>query len=211
MMHSRTSKPARPRGFTLLEMLVVLIIVGFITSILFQALEQIYKLQSRFGVQLAESQQGSMYTDWFRQVVQGLQTDYANGKEMFKGSETEFAGVTTSPLSVEYGTPTAITLSLQYNNVEEVTELLYGTKGAAIDNRMKLSSWSGRKAIRFIYVDAKGDRHDTWPPPFGIWPQLPNLILLQYQRDSEPQFIAAVPRGSLEEKPPIHDLIGTAF
>lgn len=189
---------ARSFGFTILEMLVVLIIVGFVTSILFQALGQIYKLQSRFGVQLAESQQGVMYTDWFRQVVQGLQTDFPNGKERFQGREAEFTGVTTSPLSADYGAPTKISLGLEYDNREEATVLYY----SANEQKMKLSSWPGRKVTRFIYVDAKGDQHDTWPPPFGLWPQLPNMVMLQFQKDAEPQFIVAGPRGTLEEKEP---------
>jgi general secretion pathway protein J len=201
---SMSSRP-RSRGFTILEMLVVLMIVGFISSILFQALEQIYKLQSRFGLQLAQSQQGAMYTDWFRQVVQGLQTDFVNGKEQFQGSETEFTGTTTSPLSTEYGMPKTVTLSLEYNRQDEMMELLY-----TVDKqKMKLSSWSGRKATRFIYVDVTGEQHDTWPPHFGIWPQLPNMIMLQYQKDAEPQFIAAVPRGSLEPKAATVEMIGS--
>lgn len=194
-------------GFTILEMLVVLMIVGFITSILFQALSQVYKLQSRFGLQLAESQQGAMYTDWYRQVVQGLQADYPNGKEKFQGSEAEFIGVTTSPLSTNYGAPTKVSLRLQRNIREEMTELLY----TANEQKMILSLWPEKKASRFIYVDATGEQHDTWPPPFGIWPQLPNMILLQRQMDVEPQFIAAVPRGSLEPKVPTVDMIGTPF
>jgi general secretion pathway protein J len=208
-MFVRTSAHVRSRstGFTILEMLVVLIIVGFVSSILFEALGQIYKLQSRFGLQLAQSQQGAMYTDWFRQVVQGLQTDFENGKEKFQGSESEFTGVSTSPLSADYGVPTTVTLTLQYNSIEEATELLYG----ANEKKTKLSSWAGRKTARFIYVDAKGDQHDTWPPPFDIWPQLPNMILLQTEKDSEPQLVAAVPRGSLEPRAATAEMTGTPF
>jgi general secretion pathway protein J len=206
-MATPTFPSARSPGFTILEMLVVLIIVGFVTSILFQALDQVYKLQSRFGVQLAQSQQGAMYTDWFRQVVQGLQTDFPNGKEVFKGSETEFSGVTTSPLSASYGASTQVTLTLQYNISEEATELLYGANAQS----MKLSSWPGRRSGRFIYVDAKGDQHDTWPPRFDLWPQLPNSILLEVQQDAEPQLIAAVPRGSLEAKVATAEMTGTPF
>jgi len=189
-------KPRRALGFTILEMLVVLVIVGMVSSILFQALDQVYRLQSRFGIQLAQSQQGEMYVEWFRQVVQGLQTDFSNGKETFQGKESEFTGTTTSSLSADYGEPTTVTLSLQYDTFDNVTELSYTSNS----RKMKLFSWPGKQARRFIYLDANGDPHDTWPPPFGIWPQLPNLILLQYQRDGEPQLIAAVPRGTREPK-----------
>lgn len=200
---------SRPRhsGFTLLEILVVMLIVSLISTILFQALDQIYKIQGRFGLQLVQSQQGTMYTDWFRQVVQGLQTDYVDGKGKFEGSETEFSGVTTSPLSAAYGTPSSVTLSLQYDSRKDVTKLLY----IADEREMLLSSWSGKKAQKFVYVDATGESQDTWPPRFGLWPQLPNAILLQSQKSNEPQLIAAVPRGSLEPKNKSVDMIGTPF
>jgi general secretion pathway protein J len=198
---------ARQFGFTLLEMLVVMLIVSLISTILFEALGQIYKLQSRFGLQLAQSQQGTMYTDWFRQVVQGLQTDYIDGKDQFQGSETEFTGVTTSPLSAAYGSPSTVTLSLQYDSRDGITKLLY----IADLQKTLLSSWVGRKAQRFTYIDATGESHDTWPPAFGIWPQLPNTILLQAQEDGEPKLIAAVPRGSLEPKNLPLDVTGTPF
>ena len=148
-----------------------------------------------------------MYTDWFRQVVQGLQTDYADGKEKFQGNESQFTGVTTSPLSADYGSPTTVTLSLQYDNREETTELLY----TAYERKMKLSSWPGRKSSRFVYVDAEGTQHDSWPPPFGIWPQLPNMILLQFQKDAESQLLAAVPRSSHDPKIQIVDMNGVPF
>ena len=204
---SLTNSRVRALGFTILEMLVVLMIVGFITSILFQALSQIYKLQGRFGLQLAESQQGAMYTDWFRQVVQGLQTDFPSGRGIFRGSETEFTGVTTSPLSTDYGAPTPVTLSLQYNNLDEMTELLYITNA----RKTKLFSWKGKNGGRFVFVDNAGEQHDSWPPPFGIWPQLPNMILLQSQKNAEPQLIAAVPRSSREPKVLTSDMTGTPF
>ena len=37
------------RGFTLVEILVVLIITGFIVAILLQSLHQVFRLQTNFG------------------------------------------------------------------------------------------------------------------------------------------------------------------
>ena len=187
---------ARLSGFTLVEILVVLVIVGLVSSILLQALDQVYRLQGRFGLQLAQSQQGAMYTDWFRQVVQGLQTDFPDGKEKFKGNETQFEGVTTSPLSTNYGAPSKIALELRYDSAENLTRLQYTER----ERKTDLYSWGGKKAGRFVYVDQKGERHESWPPPLGLWPQLPSTILLQSQRNAEPLLLAAVPRGSPEPK-----------
>jgi len=185
-----------PAGFTLIEILVVLVIVGLISSILLQALEQVYKLQSRFGLQLAQGQQGAMYNDWFRQTVQGFQTDYPDGKNIFKADEKKIEGLTTNPLSADYGAPTAITLALEYEAATGKTTLKY----VARDRKMDLFSWNGKDNGRFVFVDQAGEPHDSWPPVFGQWPQLPSVILLQMRQDSVPYVIAASPRGSHEAK-----------
>jgi hypothetical protein len=96
---------------------------------------------------------------------------------------------------------------VKYDAHEEMTELLY----SADVLKTKLSSWSGRKSTHFIYVDSTGGQHDTWPPHFGIWPQLPDMILLQFEKDGEPHMIAAVPRSSREAKVPTLDMTGTPF
>lgn len=194
----------RYAGFTLVEVLVVLVITGLISSILLQALEQVYKLQSRFGLQLAQGQQGAMYTDWFRQAIQGFQTDYPDGKNIFKADERKIEGLTTNPLSADYGAPTAITLQLEYETATDKTTLKY----VAHDRKMDLFSWSGKNNGRFSFIDQAGEPHDRWPPVFGQWPQLPNVILLQMQQDSAPHIIAAAPRGSHEAKQHPFNLAG---
>lgn len=196
----------RHAGFTLVEILVVLVIVGLISSILLQALNQVYKLQSRFGLQLAQGQQGAMYTDWFRQTIQGIQTDYPDGKNKFKADEKSIEGLTTNPLSADYGAPTAITLRLEYDAAADQTTLKY----TAHDRKMDLFSWSGKNNGRFIFIDQAGERHDSWPPVLGQWPQLPSVVLLQMQQDSVPHIIAATPRGSHEAKLPPFNFAGAA-
>ena len=60
------------RGFTLIEILVVLVITGFIVAILLQALQQVFRLQTHFGSEIFHTQRGAMYTEWFRQSINGL-------------------------------------------------------------------------------------------------------------------------------------------
>ncbi len=160
-------------GFTLIEVLVVLIMAGTISGLLFQALERAYRLQDRFGVELFDAQQGQMATDWYRQTVQGLRPDYPDGKNLFTGTEQEFSGLTDNALGSQYGAPTPIGWQIRKNLQSGMTELVYLEQ----DKATPTLSWQ-TKGARFVYIDDQRTLHDTWPPPLGRWPQLPEQIQL---------------------------------
>ena len=188
-------------AFTLVEMLVVLIIVGLVSGILLQAVEQVFRLQRRFGVEVAVSQQGAMLSDWFRQTIEGLFPDYPDGKHKFSGTERRLSGLTTNSLTTEYGVPTVITWELAFDPDSGRTRLLNGTgKDAA-----PLMSWQGNQG-RFVYLDAKGEAHDSWPPRLGDWPQLPAAIRLEGLREGEPLILVAVPMGPKNTLPRLKDI-----
>jgi len=182
--------------------LVVLIIVGMVSGILFQALEGAYRLQNRFGMELFSVQQGQMATDWYRQSVQGLYPDYPNGQHKFQGNEREFSGLSSNPLNGEYGVPTPITWKILNNRQNGTIELVYleGKQDAT-----NILTWRGNKA-HFIYFDEKQIAYDSWPPPLGLWAQLPQQIQLVTQDAWEPINIVAVPIGPTARLPRLQDL-----
>src|ERR1700691_6213519 len=92
----------RSAGFTLIEMLVVLLIVGMTTTLLFQMLSQTIRMQRYAGIQIADTRQGAMEADWFRQLVNGLQPDYVGAKDVFKGTSRKLAGLSNNPLTADY-------------------------------------------------------------------------------------------------------------
>ena len=200
--NGHTVPGGRRAGFTLLEMLVVLIIVGMTTTLLFQMLSQTFRLQRVAGFQIASAQQGAMQADWLRQVVGGLQPDYQDGKDLFKGTRRKITALSNNPLTVDYGAPVPVVLELAYDADSDITRLTYGSAAEGTP----LMSWT-RDVGRFLYVDAKGDTHDTWPPPLGIWPQLPQAIRLEYEQDREPRVIFATPRGPYEPVPRVRDIV----
>jgi len=190
--HSLTIKPDQSiqAGFTLIEVLVVLIIVGMISGVLFQALERAYRLQERFGTELFSVQQGQMAADWYRQTVQGLHPDYANGRNLFQGKDREFSGLSSNPLGNEYGAPTPITWKLRSNQQNGTTELVY----IEASRETPVLSWRGNQA-RFIYLDAQQTPHDSWPPPLGLSTQLPKQVQLVVKDAGEIINIVAAPMG----------------
>lgn len=189
----RFTAPFAYRGFTLIEVLVVLILVAMVSGILFQALERAYGLQRRFGTELFRTQQGQMAVDWYRQTVQGLYPDLAGGRNVFKGSDREFSSLSINPLGLDYGSPTPIRWSLHNNTDTGATELIY--RESTTDT--PLIAWRGKDA-KFIYLDAQQEPHDQWPPSLGLFPQLPSQIQLMASDDATPIAVVATPMGPTE-------------
>lgn len=198
-------KKHRLGGFTLVETLVVLIIVGMMSTIFFQAFDRVYRLQSRFGVELFNAQQGAMSIDWFRQTVQGLLSDYGDGANKFSGSAHEFSGLSTNPLSEEYGSATGIKWEISFDPQTGKTQLAY----ADAKRKSPIAAWQGG-AARFVFMDDKLEPHETWPPELGVWPQLPKLIRLEAMDSGEPLVIMAIPLGSPVPLPRPQDFFGAA-
>jgi len=194
------------QGFTLIEMLVVLIIVGMTTTLLFQMLSQTFRMQRYAGIEITDVEAGTMQSDWLRQVINGLQPDYPDGGSVFAGTARSLSGLSNNPLTVDYGAPAAIALELAYDRDHDLTRLFYGH---AKDGTV-LMYWP-HDVGRFVYVDANGDTHDTWPPPLGQWPQLPQAIRLEFEQDegpnSGPQVVVATPDGPSEPAPRVRDFV----
>jgi general secretion pathway protein J len=174
---------AAGRGFTLVEVLVVLVITALVSTLLFQALAQVYRLQERFGEQLGESRSGAMHADWYRQLIQGLLTDYPDGRQRFSGGPRRLEGLSARPLS------------------QEITQAAGGSelRYSAGPQRLALLRWSGAGRSEFAYLDDAGTEHAVWPPQAGgDWPQLPAAVLLRWPARAGQAVLVAAPTGSRE-------------
>ncbi len=204
MSHPLSNQPnsaSNQAGFTLIEVLVVLIIVAMVSGILFQALERAYRLQERFGTELFSVQQRQMATDWYRQTVQGLHPDYPDGRSLFQGNEREFSGLSSNALGHDYGAPTPITWKIRNHRQSGTSELVY------LEEKQEtlILTWHGN-AAHFIYLDEKQVTHESWPPPLGLWPQLPKQIQLVTQDGGDPVNITATIMGPASPLPRMQDL-----
>ncbi len=168
---------SKKRGFTLLEMLVVLVLVGFISTLLLQGFSYVLHLRSGVLAQLEDSQQGALQEYWFRSTTAAIVTDYRGGEHVFKGEERQFSGLTIAALDQTTGMQSAFVWQLQY--ADGVTVLRY-RNGKGID--WEVARWLGDFG-HFRYLAVDGQWHSQWPPSFGLEPpQIPTAILLLGQR-----------------------------
>lgn len=183
-------------GFTLVEILVVMIITGFVVGILMQSLHQMFRLQTDLGGEIFHTQNGAMYTDWFRQSINGLMPDYVDGKQKFRGELRRMSGLTISPLDQESGALTPFVWRMEFDPGTGQTGLYYGNGQPG----KLILAWKGNNG-RFIYLDEKNEPHDSWPPFLGKWPQLPSAIYLENATEEQSRLIVAIPRGPQEHLP----------
>lgn len=193
------------RGFTLLEVLVVLVITALLSTLLLQALSQVYRLQARFGSQIDQSQGAAMRADWFRQLLQGLKPDYADGPRPFAGGSSRIEGLSSTGLSATGGAPLEFTLEI-LSGAAGGGRLRYRA-GAA---QLELISWKGDGRAEFAYIDGAGAEYAQWPPaglaPSAVrtpvpLPQLPAAVLLKWPSDAGGRAVlVAVVRGEREPR-----------
>ena len=215
--------PDAPRGFTLVEMLVVLVLTSLAAGLLMQASTQVLGLQQRLNAQLERLRGPQLGADWLRQVVQGLQPDYSDGAHVFKGTERGFAALTTNPLSGSYGGLAPFAVVLDYDGASDSTALRYaaGAVPGVVVARLAdalpevqaatvLLRWPGR-APRLRYWDDKGEPHADWPPAQGLWRQLPSRITLEGEQEGgDPWVLVATSQGPAWPVPRARDVMGAA-
>jgi len=161
------------RGFTLMEMLVSLLLFAIISTLLWQALGTMARLEIR----LADSQlfvtNEALRREWLRQALLGLMKGAQGDTLRFDGTATRLKGYTSMPPWPGSSGP-------------EVLELRLKAEG---DNRTQLSAyrpatgetwplWHWQGPGLFSYLDGGGNWQAQWPPPMDEAPELPEAIRL---------------------------------
>lgn len=197
-------------GFTLIEMLVVLIIVGLVGAILFSSYQRILDIRIRLAAFLDGTDAPTLVAGWFRNSVEGLLPDQKDGADVFSGTPRRLVGLSTAPIDGTPGVPTRIVWELVFDAASTRTELTYRNGEAA---PLTVASWPSDRG-GLSYCGPSLTCSDSWPPPgtTGQAPasQLPALIVLQAVRGIDDWPIAAAPQSAREPLPKIPNLTAPA-
>jgi len=195
------------RGFTLVEVLVVLVLLSLISTLAFEILHQTANLRGQFLDTLEELQQGVIREHWFRSSVAALTPDYPAEKSVvyqarkpyvFVGNEKEFFGLTINALDNDGGIPTPFGWQLEFK--ENQTILRYRNNE---EQWWEIMRWAGKEGV-FFYQAKDGKWHKQWPPiedkqafekldeiskmiaTLDKPAQIPKTILLDGKKDNQP-------------------------
>ena len=204
---SRSTSCRAEAGFTLLELLVTLALVGLVSTLLAQTLWMSFDLLQRAREQTADIGRRQMQTEWFRAAVQGLQPDSEGGRSKFQGSARRFTGLTiAAPADVE-GAVRAVRWEIVFDR-QANRSTLQATVAPA-EKPVPVLAWDG-DAGAFEYLDDGGRRHDAWPPPFGArLPQLPRGVALKMGTKPDETVLYAVAQGSRDAPVDLVRMLGT--
>jgi len=200
------------RGFTLIEMLVVLVLTAIVVGVVFEGLARVADLRVRLVRHLDGALDETITGSWFRGSVAALQPDYNEAPGAFRGSATEMSGLTLKPIDLPGGAATPFGWRL-LPDASGVTRLSYrGADGAW----REIAAWTGAGA-RFLYAGPDGEWRSEWPPPFSgstplgqvvprDRPQLPRFVRLE-GTGGENRSIAASVLGTTMPRIGTNDLL----
>lgn len=158
------------KGFTLLEMMVVLVLVSLITVLLMQGFSFVVGLQERIRQQLVQIQDTELREQWFRAVVRSFHRGRSTDDAQFVGSAEQFSGLVLQPLINDTGMPTKVYWAIERDGSEFI--LTYQEEQLEPATIMRWST----ESPEFRYMDDSGNLTATWPPtaadaalPFGLF------------------------------------------
>lgn len=194
-----------------MEMLVVLVLTGLISTLLIQGLVHVLSLRIRFLSQLEKQTTETLNAHWFREISRSLVPDHPSGKNIFSGTEQGFRGLSFSSLSGMKGVPTPVSVELVYKDGNILLQYKETNPNAVIGEETfaawEIARWAGHSG-KFSYLDNQGRWHSQWPPPIDKSKQLPEGILLEADDALGKVIWFVSPAGRREPKPTLKDLLG---
>lgn len=189
-------------GFTLMEVLVVLVLVSLISTLLMEGFGYVLRLRFNITQQIKKQHILELQEHWYRNLVAGLLPNPLGEQVLFKGNASQFEGQTISALIGPLGVPKNIRLTLK--SEANLTALTYRETE---NNEWTLGTWDAQTAY-FAYLDDQGNWSSEWPNKSGSSStQLPLAIELRVDHSNAPiDWIIGIPSAK-NPKPSLDELL----
>jgi prepilin-type N-terminal cleavage/methylation domain-containing protein len=183
----KTSKNKCEKGFTLLEILIVLVLMALITGLFIDPISRVYSLRAALRTHIDNLHLNVLAQTWFKSTLSSLYMS----KSKFVGESKKITGVTFAPLDDEIGLPTSFEWSLFYDKENDLTLLQYKGYG---EESITTAEWKGEEGS-FYYYDAESKEwSDEWQSSSNIQEddyKLPLYIRLDGKFDRKPWILLA--------------------
>lgn len=177
-------------GFTLVEMLVTLVIVGLVSALLWQTLGQVAQIETRLADGNALVERDALRRAWVQQALAGIATDSASEPALpLRGDAQTLSLLTTMPPWPAAAGLERVTLRLRATEPGAARDAAHitlwaerGTDDNTLADRqsrtapLALWSWTGR--ARFEYLGRDGRWLPQWPPPLTQPGEIPMRLPL---------------------------------
>ncbi|MEM6485840.1 MAG: prepilin-type N-terminal cleavage/methylation domain-containing protein [Pseudomonadota bacterium] len=175
----------RNSGLSLLELLVVLSLVGMVTTVLFQGYGYMLGTYQRIQVRQAHESERALVNGWLRTSLESLLA-FTDPSRRFQGSSDVLLGVSFQPLLAQAGLPTAISWELVPDN--DSLTLVYTEQGQS--GPLTIDVWSGVENAAFSYLGANGEWRSGWSG--DAEDQLPRAVRLTVEGTVDSFVVTAV-------------------
>jgi len=160
-------------GFTLLEILVVLVLLSMVMSMLMQGLSLIYELRGRILNQIDQQRVTFLREHLLTDLISGITPDAPQADAVFAGDENGFYGLSLHSMQGDVGVPGVV--RLWFESIKQQNCLLYQQDAYP---EVEMGCWQNSD-IRFSFIDEHGVSYSDWPIANSNLPQLPSAVTLQ--------------------------------
>jgi hypothetical protein len=151
-------------------MLVTLVIVGLVSTLLWQALAQVAQLETRLADGQALADPDRLRRAWVQLALAGIATGPRGTEVAVEGTADVLSSHTTMPPWPGAGGLERMTLRLTTERQDgqahvALTAQAVASEGMGDDRRTALTLWRWPGEGRFEYLDDTGQWLPRWPPP----------------------------------------------
>jgi general secretion pathway protein J len=157
-------------GFTLLEVLVVLMIISLAVTLLIQGLSSVLQIRQKVRDNLLATKPAILQQTFLRTLLSSMASDDIKGKHRFTGTAQKITGFSLAPLLSPQGVPVLVELHIEQK--DEACTLHYAEPGSP---SLLLGTWQ-QSRCHFSYLADEKKMSVEWVPPAGELIQLPSGI-----------------------------------
>lgn len=193
-----STKRKTTTGFTLLEVLVVLMLLSMVTGALFEGLS--YTMGVRRGIltRLYRQRSGILQSFWLRSVLSGTVPVAPPREGEFSGTLETISGVSIGTLGGISGAPGQY--SMTFKKEEDTLSLFYTDQ---YGSRFTIGEWLNAEGS-FMFID-NFISFDSWPPKTlrKEYQQLPETIMIRVEQPDKTRYWAAGVSGPRDPAEPL--------